>query len=81
MISISQVSLSFGGFQLFSDISFLINPRDRIGLVGKNGAGKSTLLNIIAGKQTADAGNVSIPGGLAIGYLPQQMILSGNRSI
>jgi ATP-binding cassette, subfamily F, member 3 len=81
MISVSQVGLSFGAFELFSDITFMVNPKDRIGLTGKNGAGKSTLIKIIAGQQKADSGVVSIPSELVIGYLPQQMIFSGDRTV
>ena len=60
MISIDKINLSFGGFELFKEISFLINPKDRIGLIGKNGAGKTTLLKIITGKENPSAGNVGI---------------------
>lgn len=81
MISVSQVSLSFGAFELFSDVSFMVNPKDRIGLVGKNGAGKSTLIKIIAGLQKPDTGVVAMPDGTLIGYLPQQMLFSGNRTV
>jgi ATP-binding cassette subfamily F protein 3 len=81
MISVSQVGLSFGAFELFSDITFMVNPKDRIGLTGKNGAGKSTLIKIIAGLQKADAGVVVVPSGFNIGYLPQQMVFSGNRTV
>ncbi len=81
MISVSQVSLSFGAFELFSDISFMINPKDRIGLVGKNGAGKSTLLKIINGLQKPDNGTIVKPDGFTMGYLPQQMIFTSNRTV
>jgi len=81
MISINQVTVTFGIFDLFKEISFLINPRDRIGLVGKNGAGKTTLLKIIAGLQQSDSGNVSKSSDVTIGYLPQQMNFTGNRTI
>jgi ATP-binding cassette, subfamily F, member 3 len=81
MISVSQVSLSFGAFQLFSDISFMINLRDRIGLVGKNGAGKTTLLKIISGTQKADNGVIAKSDGITIGYLPQQMSFGGTKSV
>ncbi len=73
MISINNLCVRFGGFELFSNIGFMINPRDRIGLVGKNGAGKSTLLKIICGEISPDGGNISGSSELQIGYLPQQM--------
>ncbi len=79
MISINQVSVDFGGFSLFNDITFLINPKDRIGLVGKNGAGKSTLLKIILGIDQPSKGIIAKPKDLTYGYLPQQMsFISGN---
>jgi ATP-binding cassette subfamily F protein 3 len=74
MISIEQLRVEFGGRPLFDDVSFLINPKDRIALVGKNGAGKTTLLKILSGKMLPTAGNISVPRDLTIGYLPQQMI-------
>src|SRR3990172_6392466 len=73
MISISEISVHFGGRTLFEEISFLINKQDRIGLSGRNGAGKSTLLKIIAGEQSADSGEVIKPNNCTIGYLPQEM--------
>ncbi len=73
MISLDNLSVSYGGWQLFDEISFLINPKDRIGLVGRNGAGKSTLLKIIIGEQQPTSGGVSLNGDCTIGYLPQQM--------
>lgn len=73
MISIDNLTVSFGGWELFSDISLLINPKDRIGLVGRNGAGKTTLLKVLTGEQTASSGGVSQNGDCTIGYLPQQM--------
>lgn len=73
MISLDKISLNFGGFELFKEIGFLINPRDRIGLIGKNGAGKTTLLKLIAGLNNPTNGIVSIPKETTIGYLPQQM--------
>lgn len=81
MISVEKLSLNFGGFDLFKEISFLINPRDRIGLIGKNGAGKTTLLKIMAGLQSPTEGRVSLPKDVTIGYLPQQMVLSDNRTV
>jgi len=74
MISIEQLRVEFGGSPLFDDISFLINPKDRIALVGKNGAGKTTLLKLLAGKMSPTKGNITIPRDLTIGYLPQHMI-------
>jgi len=73
MVSINHIDLSFGGRILLNDISFLINPKDRIGLVGNNGAGKTTLLKIILGLQVPDKGTVEKPSSLTMGYLPQQM--------
>jgi ATP-binding cassette subfamily F protein 3 len=75
MISVNNLSIRFGGFELFSGIGFMINKRDRIGLVGKNGAGKSTLLKVINGEVSPSEGTVSLPSNVSIGYLPQQMIL------
>ncbi len=73
MISVSNISVSFGGFTLLDHISFHINDRDRIGLTGKNGAGKSTLLKIIKGIHVQDGGEIIIPDGFTVGYLPQEM--------
>ncbi|BAX80770.1 ABC-F family ATP-binding cassette domain-containing protein [Labilibaculum antarcticum] len=73
MISINNLTVEFGGFTLFKQVSFIVNTRDRIGLVGKNGAGKSTLLKIFAGFQAPTAGIVSLPNEIKIGYLPQQV--------
>jgi ATP-binding cassette, subfamily F, member 3 len=81
MISINQLSVSFGGFELLKEVSFLINPRDRIGLVGKNGAGKSTLLKIISGQQEASSGEIAKPADFRIGYLPQTMVLAEGRNV
>ncbi len=81
MISVNQVTVSFGGFQLFKDINFLITPRDRIGLVGKNGAGKSTLLKLIIGEMKPTSGSISIPNDINVGYLPQQMIIADGRTV
>ena len=81
MVSLSQVTVSFGGFDLFKDISFLINQRDRIGLVGRNGAGKTTLLKMIAGYQPIDSGIISKPSSLTMGYLPQEMKYTNKGSL
>ena len=81
MISINQISIHFGGFELFSGISFQINQRDRIGLVGKNGAGKTTLLKIIKGIIAPDQGEIVSPDDLNIGYLPQQMVHRDGKTV
>ncbi|MEI6684404.1 MAG: ABC-F family ATP-binding cassette domain-containing protein [Bacteroidota bacterium] len=81
MVSINNLSIQFGGESLFDHISFIINDKDRIGLVGKNGAGKSTLLKIIKGLQKADEGDVISPDNYSIGYLPQEMEMSSERSV
>ena len=81
MVSIEHLSIEFSARPLFTDVSFVINDRDRIALTGKNGAGKSTLMKIIAGQQMPTAGTVSSPRGTTIGYLPQVMELAGDRSV
>lgn len=81
MISINNVTVTFSGNDLFQDISFVINPKDRIGLTGKNGAGKSTLLKTIVGIQPVDGGSITIPNGVTLGYLPQQMDLPAGRTV
>lgn len=81
MISVDGLRVEFGGFTLFDGVSFVINPKDRIALVGKNGAGKSTLLKILSGHQTPSAGSVSIQKDISIGYLPQQMQLTDTRTV
>ena len=81
MISINNLIVEFGGFTLFKDVTFIVNSRDRIGLVGKNGAGKSTLLKIFAGKQEATKGTINIPNEIKIGYLPQQMTHEDGRTV
>lgn len=81
MVSLSQVTVSFGGFNLFNDVSLLVAPKERVGLVGKNGAGKSTLLKLIIGEMPPSSGEISVPRDLAIGYLPQQMDVANSRSV
>ena len=81
MISLDNLTVSYGGWTLFDGISFLINEKDRIGLVGKNGAGKTTLLRIITGEQQPTEGAVSINGECTIGYLPQQMRVADTTTL
>ncbi|WP_302567807.1 ribosomal protection-like ABC-F family protein [Alistipes indistinctus] len=81
MISVDNLTVSFGGWDLFKDISFLINPKDRIGLVGKNGAGKSTMLKVLTGEQPPSSGGVSRNGDCTIGYLPQQMKVADTTTL
>ena len=81
MISIEGLSVAFGGNTLFDNITYVINKKDRIALVGKNGAGKSTMLKIIAGLQAPTSGRVNMPKDLTVGYLPQQMNLSDTRTV
>src|SRR5574344_2805724 len=81
MISVENLKVEFNATALFADVSFVINKKDRIALVGKNGAGKSTMLKILAGLQQPTGGTVSIPKDLTIGYLPQVMILTDERSV
>ena len=81
MISVDGLTVEFGGTTLFSDISFVINEKDRIALMGKNGAGKSTLLKILAGVRTATRGSVSAPKGTVIAYLPQHLMTEDGRTV
>ena len=81
MISLDNLTVSYGGWTLFDGISFLINEKDRIGLVGKNGAGKTTLLRIITGEQQPTEGAVTINGECSIGYLPQQMRVADTTTL
>lgn len=81
MISINGLSVEFGVTPLFDNISYIINKRDRIALVGRNGAGKSTMLKIIAGVQIPTNGSVSVPKGITIGYLPQHMPVSDTQTL
>ena len=81
MISINNISVEFSSKSLFDNISYVINPRDKIALVGKNGAGKSTMLKILAGLQSPTSGTVSKPSDLTIGYLPQQMEVADSTTL
>lgn len=81
MISLDNLTVSYGGWTLFDNISFLINPKDRIGLVGRNGAGKTTLLRIITGEQQPTSGAVTLNGDCTIGYLPQTMRVADTTTL
>lgn len=81
MISIDNLQVEFSAKALFNDVSYVVNDRDRIALVGKNGAGKSTMLKIIAGLQQPTGGTVSIPRDTTVGYLPQVMVLSDGKTV
>ena len=81
MIAIQNLTVEFSAVPLFNNINYVINPRDRIALVGKNGAGKSTMLKIIAGLQNPSAGSVAVPSDTTIGYLPQQMKLADETTL
>ena len=81
MISVEGLKVEFGVTPLFEDVSFVINKKDRIALVGKNGAGKSTMLKILSGLQHPTEGTVAVQRGVSIGYLPQVMILSDTRTV
>ncbi len=81
MISIDNLRVDFGGTNLFRDVSFIINKKDRIALVGKNGAGKTTMLRILSGEQSPSEGTVSLPRDISIGYLPQVMNHCDGRTV
>ena len=81
MISVEHLTVEFAAKPLFTDASFVINDRDRVALTGKNGAGKSTLLKIIASQQPPTSGTVAVPRGTTVGYLPQVMNLSSDRTV
>lgn len=81
MLYANQLSLSFGDRQLLDQVTFQINDRDKIGLVGRNGAGKTTLLNILANRLKPDSGTITTSKGYTIGYLPQELTLSGGLTV
>ena len=81
MVSIQNLKVEFSATVLFQDVSYVINKKDKIALVGKNGAGKSTMLKIIAGLQQPTSGVVAKPNDLTVGYLPQQMLLTDERTV
>ena len=81
MISVNNLSLYFGGQDIFKNISFRINKGDKIGLVGKNGAGKSTLLNLLSENLKPNDGSISMPNGLILGYLTQDLDFIDGKTI
>ncbi len=81
MVSVDNIAVEFSGTTLFSDISFVINPSDRIALMGKNGAGKSTMLKILAGVRQPTRGNISYPQDTVIAYLPQHLLTQDSRTV
>ena len=81
MISVDSLTVEIGGAPLFSNISFVINPKDRIALMGKNGAGKSTLLKILSGSREATRGKVSVPEGVLVAYLSQHLMTEDGRTV
>ncbi|MGK0255284.1 MAG: ATP-binding cassette subfamily F protein 3, partial [Mariniflexile sp.] len=81
MITVDNLAVEFSGTTLFSDVSFVINPTDKIALMGKNGAGKSTMMKIIAGEQTATRGHVRAPKDMVIAYLPQHLLTEDDCTV
>ena len=81
MISANNISVFFGGQELFENVSFMVNKGDRIGLVGKNGAGKSTLLRILSGEQSPNEGSISTPNDSTLGYLRQDLDFEEGRTV
>ena len=81
MVSVNNLSLYFGGQDIFKDISFMVNKGDKIGLTGKNGAGKSTLLKLLSKEQSPSYGNISMPNGIIIGYLMQDLDFEDGRTV
>ena len=81
MLNLTNITVSFGGRDLYKNISFQINPKDKIGIVGKNGAGKSTMLKLITGEQKPNSGSINTTNSLSIGYLPQEINVSSNEEI
>ncbi|MGM9805718.1 MAG: ABC-F family ATP-binding cassette domain-containing protein [Candidatus Aphodosoma sp.] len=81
MFSVENLTVDFTGTPLFEDISFLVNPKEKIALVGKNGAGKSTMLKIFAGRQQPSSGKVSMPKDVKIGYLPQHLLVKDGKTV
>lgn len=81
MISVENLSMQFGGQRIFREVSLMVGPKDRIGLVGKNGAGKSTMLKLIIGEAKPDEGTIVLPGDISLGYLPQQLYCVDSHTV
>ena len=81
MISVEKLTIDFTGTPLFEEVSFLVNPKEKISLVGKNGAGKSTMLKVFAGLQQSSGGRVSMPKDFKIGYLPQHLLVNDDKTV
>ena len=81
MISVEKLTIDFTGTPLFEEVSFLVNPKEKIALVGKNGAGKSTMLKVFAGLQQSSGGRVSMPKDFKIGYLPQHLLVNDDKTV
>ena len=81
MISVEKLTIDFTGTPLFEEVSFLVNPKEKIALVGKNGAGKSTMLKVFAGLQHSSGGRVSMPKDFKIGYLPQHLLVNDDKTV
>ena len=81
MISVEKLTIDFTGTPLFEEVSFLVNPKEKIALVGKNGAGKSTMLKVFAGMQQPSGGRVSMPKDFKIGYLPQHLLVQDDKTV
>ena len=81
MVSVNNLSLYFGGQDIFKDISFMVNKGDRIGLTGRNGVGKSTLLKVLAKELTPNNGKVSVPNGIIVGFLRQDLGFEDGRTV
>ena len=79
MLNLTNISVSFGGRDLYKNISFQINNKDKIGIVGKNGAGKSTLLKLINGDQQPNSGSIQKQNMLTVGYLPQELKVNSSK--
>ena len=81
MLNLTNITVSFGGRDLYKNISFQINSKDKIGIAGKNGAGKSTMLKLITGEQQPTSGKINITKSQSIGYLPQELNVSSDEPI